>query len=98
MSKMTKRVHVGFDMTVVVDTDEMYQKIVLDIAKRAGAGQKVDPKEQNILVAALTYGQEGCLETILKQAFRSFLRDAVMEANSEEMGIKMSPVRVDIRK
>lgn len=98
MSKLTKRVHVSFDMTVVVDTTDFHKDVVKELAQRCGRGEKLEPMQENILVAALTHGEEAAVEVVLKQGLRSAVKEMVMEASCKEMILKMAPVRVDIRK
>lgn len=90
---MTKRMKVTFEMTMVITSEQEgnMKGNVLRLAKKAHSGEKLDPKQREFLIRALTNGPEAAAEFAIKESIREAVRSELLED-----GIKISPVRVEV--
>lgn len=88
---ITKRFKVSFEMTAVItsETVEGFTEGLIHLAKKAEAGEKISPRDRELLVQALTYGVEGAISFAAKQCMRDFIRTELPED-----GLKVSPATI----
>ncbi|QQG33598.1 HNS binding protein [Pectobacterium phage PcCB251] len=73
---ITKRFKVSFEVTAVITSEgeEGFTEELVHLAKRAAAGEKISPRERELLVQSLTYGVEGAISFAAKHSIRNFIR------------------------
>ena len=78
---ITKRFKVSFEVTAVIDseTEKGFTEELVHLAKKAAAGEKISPRDRELLVQALTYGVEGAISFAAKQDMRNFIRTELPE-------------------
>lgn len=91
---ITKRFKVSFEVTAVItsEVEEGFTKELIHLAKKAkkaAAGEKISPRDRELLVQALTYGVEGAISFAVKQGMRDFIRTELPED-----GLKVSPATI----
>lgn len=88
---ITKRFKVSFEVTAVVtsEMEEGFTEELIHLAKEAAAGEKINPRDRELLVQALTYGIEGAISFAAKQGMRNFIRTELPED-----GLKVSPATI----
>lgn len=94
---ITKKFKVYFDVTAVIDSENeaAMAETVLELARRAGAGEELSPREREILIQALTYGPDGVAAFVVKQGIREMIKDAHSDlCDSEQEIIRFSPATV----
>ncbi|MCC3724474.1 phage T7 gene 5.5 family protein [Staphylococcus epidermidis] len=94
---MTKHFKVTFDVTAVIDSEseKNLNELLVDLAKKAGSGEKLNPFKQELLIQGLTHGPEGAAAFCIKQGLREFIRDGHSELSSTEQKLmKFSPATV----
>lgn len=94
---ITKKFKVSFDVTAVIDSENeaAMAETVLELARRAGAGEELSPREREILIQALTYGPDGVAAFVIKQGIRDMIKDAHRDlCDSEQEIIRFSPATV----
>ena len=81
---ITKRFKVSFEVTAVIDSESEnnLNDVLVDIAKKAAAGEELNPFKREVLVQGLTYGPEGAATFCIKQGLRNFIRDGHGELSS----------------
>ncbi|ACF15703.1 Gp5.5-like host HNS inhibition [Yersinia phage Yepe2] len=88
---ITKRFKVSFEVTAVI-TSEMEKQCtdaLIQLAKKAAAGENLSPLDREFLVQALTHGVEGAISFSSKHGMREFIRKELPEA-----GLKISPATI----
>lgn len=94
---MTKKFKVSFDVTAVIDSEseKNLSEFVMRAAKKAAAGEELNPFKQEMLVQALTYGPEGAAAFIIKQGLREMIKDAHADLSESERNLmRFSPAAV----
>ena len=94
---ITKRFKVSFEVTAVIDSEaeNNLNDLLVDIAKKAAAGEELNPFKRALLVQGLTYGPEGAVTFGIKQALRNFIRDGHSEMGSTERKLmRFSPATI----
>lgn len=88
---ITKRFKVSFEVTAVItsEMEEGFIEELIHLAKEAASGEKISPREREILVQALTHGVEGAISFVAKQGMRDFIRTKLPED-----GLKVSPATI----
>ena len=83
---ITKRFKVSFEVTAVIDSksENNLNDVLVDIAKKAAAGEELNPFTREVLVQGLTYGPEGAATFCIKQGLRNFIREGHGELSSAE--------------
>lgn len=78
---ITKRFKVSFEVTAVItsEMEEGFTEELIHLAKKAAAGEKISPRDRELLVQALTYGVEGAIYFAAKQGMRDFIRTELPE-------------------
>lgn len=92
---ITKKFKVSFDVTVKIDskTEAEIAETVKYLAKRAGAGEKLDPSEQEMLIQALTHGPDGVVTFGVRQGIRDGVKEMFEEIGDADL-FKASPATV----
>ena len=88
---ITKRFKVSFEVTAVI-TSEMEAhctEVLIQLAKKAAAGENLSPFDRELLVQALTHGVEGATSFSVKHGMREFFRKELPED-----GLKVSPATI----
>lgn len=88
---ITKRFKVSFEVTAVItsEMEERFTEELVHLAKKAAAGEKISPRDRELLVQALTYGVEGAISFVAKQGMRNFIRTELPEE-----GMKVAPATI----
>lgn len=88
---ITKRFKVSFEVTAVIDSEmeKGFTEELIHLAKKAAAGEKISPRDRELLVQALTHGVEGAISFAAKQGMREFIRTELPED-----GLKVSPATI----
>ena len=88
---ITKRFKVSFEVTAVINSEmeKGFTEKLVNLAKKAAAGEKISPRDRELLVQALTYGVEGAISFAAKQGMRNFIRTELPED-----GLKVSPATI----
>ena len=92
---MTKRAIVSFNLKAVLPTD---QEEIIDglrkLAKDVHSGEiKPDGKQRHMLTLWLTEGMDAAIEFVLRDSFRSMVKEAVQEHPDAEF-FSVSPATV----
>ena len=92
---ITKKFKVSFDVTLKLDseTEEMMRGKILDLAHRAGAGEKIEPMDRELLVQALTNGPDGAAAFAVRQGLRNAIKE-LFEKMGDASLFKASPATV----
>lgn len=94
---MTKRAIVSFNFKAVLPTDqeEFIIKGLRELAKSVHSGEiNPDGKQRHMLTLWLTEGMDAVIEFILRDSFRSMVKEAVQEySDSEYFSVSPSTVR-----
>ena len=92
---ITKKFKVSFDVTLKLDseTEEMMREKILDLAHRAGAGEKIEPMDRELLVQALTNGPDGAAAFAVRQGLRNAIKELFEEMGDAPL-FKASPATV----
>lgn len=88
---ITKRFKVSFEVTAVI-TSEMEAhctEVLIQLAKKAAAGENLSPLDRELLVQTLTHGVEGAISFSAKHGMREFIRKELPEE-----GLKVSPATI----
>lgn len=94
---MTKKFKVSFDVTAVIDSESKknMNELLVDLAKKAGAGEKLNPFKQELLIQGLTHGPEGAVAFCIRQGLREFIRDCHSELSpNDQKFMRFSPAAV----
>lgn len=88
---ITKRFKVSFEVTAVINSEmeKGFTEELIHLAKKAAAGEKISPRDRELLVQALTHGVEGAISFAAKQGMREFIRTELPED-----GLKVSPATI----
>lgn len=88
---ITKRFKVSFEVTAVItsEMEEGFTEKLIHLAKKAAAGEKISPRDHELLVQALTHGVEGAISFAAKQGMRDFIRTELLAD-----GLKVSPATI----
>lgn len=92
---ITKKFKVSFDVTLKLDseTEEMMREKIMDLAHRAGAGDKIAPMDRELLVQALTNGPDGAVAFAVRQGLRNAIKELFEEMRDASL-FKASPATV----
>ncbi len=93
---MTKRAIVSFNLKAVLPTDqeEIIIKGLRELAKGVNSGEiNPDFKQSHMLTLWLTEGMEAVIELVLRDNFRSMIKEAVQEYSDAEL-FSVSPATV----
>lgn len=92
---ITKKFKVSFDVTLKLDseTEEMMREKILDLAHRAGSGEKIEPMDRELLVQALTHGPDGAAAFAVRQGIRNSIKEMFEESGDKSL-FKQSPATV----
>lgn len=94
---ITKKFKVSFDVTLKLDseTEELMREKILDLAHRAGAGagEKIEPMDRELLVQALTRGPDGAATFAVRQGIRNSVKEMFEESGDKSL-FKVSPATV----
>lgn len=92
---ITKKFKVSFDVTLKLDseTEELMREKILDLAHRAGAGEKIEPMDRELLVQALTSGPDGAASFAVRQGLRNNIKEMFEESGDASL-FKVSPATV----
>lgn len=93
---MTKRATVSFNLKAVLPTDQ--EEIIIEglreLAKGVHSGEiKPDGKQRHMLTLWLTEGMDSVIEFVLRDSFRSMVKEAVQEYSDAEF-FSVSPATV----
>ena len=91
---MNKQFRVSFDVTATMSNEQ--EQEFLEALKELAKGPR-DPRQDNILVQALTYGPEGAVVAILKDGLREAIKDLGREVQQDEINIRFSPAEVRVK-
>ncbi|APD19637.1 Gp5.5-like host HNS inhibition [Pectobacterium phage PP74] len=89
---MNKQFRVAFDVTATLsnEQEEALNAALVELAKM----DKRTPRQDNLLVQALTHGPEGAMVAIMKDELRTALRELCQEISCDVVNIKFSPATV----
>lgn len=93
---MTKRAIVSFNLKAVLPTDqeEFIIKGLRELAKDVHSGEiNPDGKQRHMLTLWLTEGMDAVIEFVLRDSFRSMIKEAVQEYSDAEF-FSVSPATV----
>lgn len=93
---MTKRAIVSFNFKAVLPTDqeEFIIKVLRELAKGVHSGEiNPDGKQRHMLTMWLTEGMDSVIEFVLRDNFRSMIKEAVQEYSGAEF-FSVSPATV----
>lgn len=93
---MTKRAIVSFNLKAVLPTDqeELIIKGLRELAKGVHSGEiNPDGKQSHMLTLWLTEGMDAVIEFVLRDSFRSMIKEAVQEYSDTEF-FSVSPATV----
>lgn len=93
---MTKKFKVSFDVTAKMasDVQAILEKDILQLCKQVGSGAIVpDGKQKEMIVQFLTYGMEGVMAFVVKQALREGIKE-MREEYADGDCFKFSPATV----
>lgn len=93
---MTKRAIVSFNLKAVLPTDQ--EEIIIgglrELAKSVNSGEiEPDGKQRHMLTLWLTEGMDAVIEFVLRDSFRSLVKEAVQEYSDAEF-FSVSPATV----
>lgn len=88
---MNKQFRVAFDVTATMSNDQEaeFQAALVELAK----GPR-EPRQDHILVQALTHGPEGALVAVLKDGLREAIKELADEVNCDSITVRFSPAEV----
>lgn len=88
---MNKQFRVSFDVTATLSNEQeaRFTEYLKELAK-----QPRNPRGDNVLVKALTYGPEGALEAILRGGLRETLKELGDEVSTKEITVRFGPAEV----
>lgn len=97
---MTKRAIVSFNLKAVLPTDK--EEIIIgglrELAKGVHSGEiKPDGKQRHMLTLWLTEGMDSVIEFVLRDSFRSMIKEAVQEYSDSEF-FSVSPATVRFKR
>lgn len=93
---MTKKFKVSFDVTAKMasDVQAILEKDILHLCKQVGSGAIVPHgKQKEMIVQFLTYGMEGVMAFVVKQALREGIKE-MREEYADGGCFKFSPATV----
>ena len=93
---MTKRAIVSFNLKAVLPTDqeEFIIKGLRELAKDVHSGEiNPDGKQRHLLTMWLTEGMDAVIEFVLRDSFRSMIKEAAQEYSDAEF-FSISPATV----
>lgn len=93
---MTKRAIVSFNLKAVLPTDqeELIIKGLRELAKGVHSGEiNPDAKQRHMLTLWLTEGMDAVIEFVLRDSFRSMVKEDVQEYSDAEF-FSVSPATV----
>lgn len=92
---ITKKFKVSFDVTFKLDrvAEEELNEMVRDIAKEADSGEKLGGYHRELLVQALTYGQDGVVEHIMRKCMRDSIKEMFNDLADKKL-FRASPATV----
>lgn len=93
---MTKRAIVSFNFKAILPTDQ--EEIIIgglrELAKSVNSGEiEPDGKQRHMLTLWLTEGMDAVIEFVLRDSFRSMVKEAVQEYSDAEF-FSVSPATV----
>lgn len=91
---MNKQFRVSFDVTATMSNEQ--EQELLEHLKELAKGPR-DPRQDNILLQALTFGPEGALVAIIKDGLRAAIRELGHEVQQNEINIRFSPAEVKVK-
>lgn len=91
---MNKQFRVSFDVTATMSNEQ--EQEFLEGLKELAKGPR-DPRQDNILVQALTFGPEGAIVAILKDGLRKVIKDLGHEVQQSEINIRFAPAEVRVK-
>ncbi|WLW41091.1 hypothetical protein MJOCIBJJ_00025 [Serratia phage KKP 3708] len=91
---VNKQFRVSFDVTATMSNEQ--EQEFLEALKELAKGPR-DPRQDNILVQALTFGPEGAIVAILKDGLREAIKNLGREVNSSELTIRFAPAEVRVK-
>ena len=91
---MNKQFRVSFDVTATMSNDQEaeFQAALVELAK----GPR-DPRQDPILVQALTHGPEGAFAAVLKDGLRQALKELAEEVNCDSIAVRFGPAEVRVK-
>ena len=97
---ITKRATVSFNLKAVLPSDQ--EKIILDelvvLAKGVHSGKvKPDAKQRHMLTVWLTEGMDSVVEFVLRDSFRSMIKEAVQDYSDADF-FSVSPATVRFKR
>ena len=94
---MTKRAIVSFNLKAVLPTDQEERIVdgLRELAKAVHSGEiKPDGKQRHLLTLWLTGGMDEVIEFVLRDSFRSMIKEAVQGyADAEFLSVSPATVR-----
>lgn len=93
---ITKRATVSFNLKAVLPTDqeELIIKGLRELAKGVNSGEiEPDGKQRHMLTLWLTEGMDAVIEFVLRDSFRSMVKEAVQDYSDSEF-FSFSPATV----
>lgn len=91
---INKQFRVTFDVTATM-SNEQEQEFLKEL-KELAKGPR-DPRQDNILVQALTFGPEGAIVALLKDGLRKAIKDLGHEVQQSEINIRFAPAEVRVK-
>lgn len=91
---MNKQFRVSFDVTATMSNEQ--EQEFLEKLKELAKGPR-GPRQDNILVQALTFGPEGAAVAMLKDGLRAAIKDLGHEVQQDEINIRFSPAEVRVK-
>lgn len=97
---MTKRAIVSFNLKAVLPTDK--EEIIIgglrELAKGVHSGEiKPDGKQRHMLTLWLTEGMDAVIEFMIRNSFRSIVKEALQEYSDAEF-LSVSPATVGFKR
>lgn len=91
---MNKKFRVSFDVTATMSHDQEaeFQAALVELAK----GPR-KPRQDHILIQALTHGPEGAFAAVLKDGLRQALKELAEEVNCDSIAVRFGPAEVRVK-
>lgn len=97
---MTKRATVSFNLKAVLpsDQEEIILEGLVELAKGVHSGKiKPDGRQRHMLTVWLTEGMDSVIEFVLRDSFRSMIKEAVQDYSDAEF-FSVSPATVRFKR
>lgn len=91
---INKQFRVSFDVTATMSHEQEaeFQAALVELAK----GPR-DPRQDHILIQALTHGPEGAFAAVLKDGLRDALHELAGEISCDELAVRFGPAEVRVK-